>query len=179
MVLKSSQKYFYSLPSLLSRKVLAGGVHKSDFEMLECPGSYYTPAQERAFCITPDVFCTPGFQKQWPTSHNTPTPAPVNPSTKPPSTDHILPAEADKTWPGGSIYNALFSGKTHSLPYFSSQDVSTFQIFKSAVACCNISWQWRQFFKRGLYCSFIAHAEEKKNFFIYEVSEMKHKGGRL
>lgn len=47
MVSKSPQKYFYFLPSLWSRKVLAGGGHKSDFEMLECPGSSYTPAGTR------------------------------------------------------------------------------------------------------------------------------------
>lgn len=47
MVLKSAQKCFSSLPSLLSRDVLAGGGDKSDFEMLGCPGSYYTRAGTR------------------------------------------------------------------------------------------------------------------------------------
>lgn len=39
-----------------------GGLDKTDFEVLKCPGSYYTSTQERAFCIMADVFCTLGLQ---------------------------------------------------------------------------------------------------------------------
>lgn len=56
------------------------------------------------------------------------------------------PLQQDKTWPGGSIYTPLsvFQEKdyTHSLPYFSSQDVSEFQILSRAA--CNISLPTRR-----------------------------------
>lgn len=71
--------------------------HKTDFEALECRGSLLYPTQEQAFCITPEVFCIPGSQEQWPPSHKAATPALTTSS----------PLQQDKTWPGGSIYMRL------------------------------------------------------------------------
>lgn len=74
------------------------------------PGSCYTPAHlHNARCLT-----QPRLPETMAAIPQQPKSAPVNPSTRPPSTDHILPAEADKARHGGSIYKTLFSEKKHT-----------------------------------------------------------------
>lgn len=80
---------------------------------VEVPGLLLYPPQEWAFCITPDVFY-PELTGTMTTIPQSPAPAPVNPSTKPPSTDHILPVEQDKTWPGGRLYTMLSFQEKHT-----------------------------------------------------------------
>lgn len=74
------------------------------------------PPRERAFCIHKTKRFLPWARRN--NDHHPtkpPTQALVNPSTKPPSTDHILPAEPDKTWPGGSFYTQCSRfRKTHT-----------------------------------------------------------------
>lgn len=177
MVLKSSQKYFYSLPSLLGGKVLAGGVHKSDFETLECPGSYYTPAQEHAFCITPDVFP----QASRSNAHHPTTPQRQHQSTHQQSLLALTtssPLQQIRPGLGGSSYVTLFSGKnTLAAIFFLTGCVYISDFQKHTVACCNISWQWRPFF-------FLLPSQKKKKGFLFiksewDWSEVKHKGGGL
>lgn len=115
------------------------------------------PTQEQAFCITPDVFYTPGSQEQWPPSHKAPTPAPVNPSTKPPSTDHILPAEPDKTWPRGSLYKMIsFQEKNTCCHIFPHRMCLHFRIFSVLVVIFHYNGDRARSFNTAHFCMIMA-----------------------
>lgn len=142
VVLKPSQQFSHSLPSQMSRKLLAvwEDFIKLTLRCSSAPLLLIPPHRDVPLHSTRFFFFT--HQASRNNDHHPTKPQHQYQSTHQQSlhsTDHILSAQADKTWPGGTMCETLFSGKTHKQPYFSSQDVSTFQIFSSIVACCHIS----------------------------------------
>lgn len=90
--------HFCCLPSLRSMWSSLGPADGEDSTQLGCSGPR-TPLILHLICAgSLQTFSIP--QAVWNNDHQdhkAPTPAPVNPSTKPPSADHILPVEVDKT----------------------------------------------------------------------------------
>lgn len=158
-----------------------GEFHKTDFETRKCPDSYYTPHRSRLSAYH-QTFSTLGSQEQWPPSHKAPTSAPVNPSTKPPSTDHILPAEPDKTWPGGSPYTKRSFQEKHTCCHiFPLRMCLNFIVCSVPVVIFhkvpNLSTQSLYFRMLMPVFSFWTKDERAAETCFYQVSKTKHMWG--